>query len=401
MKKQYVISERAHLMCPNMEFGICGKINAEYDESKLRSSLKVLEKCHPFLHSTIAREGDTGRLYYDTSSLKAVELIVKDDFSQMLNDYSDVISGGWNVFKEGLLKLIVYPDKEDFQVLLIAHHLLCDGRGLIKLLEEFADLYVEGKNPALAEERLMQRVEDLPSGSKLSLINKLIIEHVNKGWLKEDHNLSYENYLMFEREFLKNNKVDYEVSTAEGEELNSIVRQCRENKVSVNDYLVAKMMVEEDVSKVVIAADIRNQLRCYKEGALGNYATAMGIEVRKKNRDLMVMAKEVRSQVMNKMKDNSKLMMVLACYFEMVPELIDVMAISTLGDFKSKAGSFVGGKMFGYKTRDGYSITNLGRVNSSSLIEAMFIPPASPANKVTVGVLTVNGKMKLCRACSE
>lgn len=55
-------------------------------------------------------------------------------------------------------------------------------------------------------------------------------------------------------------------------------------------------------------------------------------------------------------------MTVLACYAEMNPGLLDAAAISALGGFQSKAGEFVGGNMFGFKSRTGYSITNLGKM---------------------------------------
>ena len=89
-------------------------------------------------------------------------------------------------------------------------------------------------------------------------------------------------------------------------------------------------------------------------------------------------------------------MLVLACYIHMLPELTDAVAISTLGDFESKAGKFVGRNMFGYGSQNGYSITNLGKIQSNIIAEAVFIPPASPANKKTWGVLTVNNHMKIC-----
>ena len=94
----------------------------------------------------------------------------------------------------------------------------------------------------------------------------------------------------------------------------------------------------------------------------------------------------------------AKLMLVLACYLRMTPELIDAVAIATLGNYKSKAGLFVGSKMFGYLNRCGYSITNLGKYESESITDAVFIPPASPANRKTVGVVTVNGILHTCTA---
>ena len=96
------------------------------------------------------------------------------------------------------------------------------------------------------------------------------------------------------------------------------------------------------------------------------------------------------------MADPGKMMTILACYFRMTPELIDAVAISTLGDFKSRAGMFVGSRMFGYRDRSGYSITNLGKYESGTIIDAVFIPPASPANRKTVGALTVNGILHTC-----
>ena len=90
------------------------------------------------------------------------------------------------------------------------------------------------------------------------------------------------------------------------------------------------MMLEENTNKVVIAADIRNQTKCYKQGAMGNYSTAFSVSVKKNEENVS------------------------------------------------------------------YSITNLEKFQSNIIAEAVFIPPASPANKKTWGVLTVNRHMKIC-----
>ncbi len=53
----------------------------------------------------------------------------------------------------------------------------------------------------------------------------------------------------------------------------------------------------------------------------------------------------------------------------MLPKLIDAVVIPTLGDFGSKAGRFVGRNMFGYASQNGYSITNLGKIQSNIIAE--------------------------------
>ena len=95
-------------------------------------------------------------------------------------------------------------------------------------------------------------------------------------------------------------------------------------------------------------------------------------------------------------KNNRKWMLVLACYFEMAPTLLDAAAISALGGFDSKAGRFVGESMFGFAQPRSYSITNLGRVENGNIRSILFIPPASPAAKLTLGAVTLNGTLRLC-----
>ena len=110
----------------------------------------------------------------------------------------------------------------------------------------------------------------------------------------------------------------------------------------------------------------------------------------------MELARSVDHEVRSIMSKPDREMLVLSCYFNMDPELLDAVAISTLGSFDSKAGRFVGSRMFGFEKRDGHCITNLGRAESSVIREGVFIPPASPANRKAWGVLTINDKMRIC-----
>lgn len=394
--KNYVYTERAHFMCPDMHFGIMAKIESNYDEGQLRQSIDTLQKAHPFLQSLIAEETDTGRFYYQIQDYLNIPVMVKEEVALWQQDYEEISVRGWNVKKESLLKIVVYPKGNEFQILFIANHLLCDGRGLLQLAEEFAEHYANGVMPQFAQERLIQGLNDLPSNSDLPLISKLIISDANRRWKKEGQQVMYEEYSVFERAYIQKHKMKREILTVCDQELEEIQTLCKQHSVTVNDWLIAKMMLEENTNKVVIAADIRNQTKCYKQGAMGNYSTAFSVSVKKNRENIISLAKRVASQVINICQHPQKEMLVLACYIHMQPELIDAIAISTLGDFESKAGKFVGRNMFGYGSPSGYSITNLGKIQSNIIAEAIFIPPASPANKKIWGVLTVNNHMKIC-----
>ena len=398
---KYLHTERAHYMCPNMHFGIVAEIVAEFDVNRIIESIDVLKSVHPLMRSLIAEEQGSSGIYYEEQSELEIPVMIKNTDDNWQIDYEAVSSSGWNVQKDALLKVFAYPSGSGTRVLFITHHLLCDGRGLLQLAQEFADYYVNGVKPHLVDEKLMESLDDLPDGSDLRFISKLLIKDSNKKWCKEGHKVSYDEYLKFESAYDSKQDLKREITNVDGEELDALLGLCRENGVSLNDYLVARMMIEECTDKVVIASDIRNKIKNYKKGALGNYATAFGVVVKKKSSEIMELAKAVDHEVRSIISKPDREMLVLSCYFNMDPELLDAIAISTLGSFESKAGRFVGSKMFGYEKCDGHCITNLGKVESNVISEAVFIPPASPANSKAWGVLTINNKMRICSIQSK
>ena len=394
--RKYLYTERAHYMCPNMHFGIMAEIGVAFDADRITRIIDVLKSAHPLMRSLIAEEQGSSRIYYEEHPELEIPVTIKEADGNWQTDYDAVSSAGWNVQKEALLKVFAYPSTSGTRVLFITHHLLCDGRGLLQLVQEFADHYANGIEPQFVDEQLMESLADLPDGSDLGFISRVLINDANRKWRKEGHKVSYGEYLKFERDHDSKQALKREIKAVDGEELDALLGLCRENGVSLNDYLIAKMMTEEGTDKVVIASDIRKKIKNYKEGALGNYASAFGVVVKKRSSEIMELAKAVDHEVKSITSTPAKEMLVLSCYFNMDPELLDAVAISALGGFESKAGRFVGSKMFGFEKRDGHCITNLGRAESSVISEGVFIPPASPANRKAWGVLTVNNKMRIC-----
>ena len=394
--RKYLYTERAHYMCPNMHFGIMAEIGTEFDADGIFRSIDVLRSAHPLMRSLIAEEQGSSGIYYEEHPELEIPVTLREADEDWQTDYDSVSSAGWNVQKEALLKVFAYPSGSGTRVLFITHHLLCDGRGLLQLVKEFADHYSNGAIPRSVDEKLMESLDDLPGGSDLRFISRMLIKDSNAKWRKEGHKVSYDEYLRFERDHDSKQVIKREIKNVDGEELDALLGLCRENGVSLNDYLIARMMTDEGTDKVIIASDIRNKIRNYKNGALGNYATAFGVVVKKRSPEIMELARAVDHEVRSIMSKPDREMLVLSCYFNMDPELLDAVAISTLGSFDSKAGRFVGSRMFGFEKRDGHCITNLGRAESSVIREGVFIPPASPANRKAWGVLTINDKMRIC-----
>lgn len=396
MEKQYICSERAHFMCPNMHFGILADIKGKLNAEKIRSCFNIMAQAHPFLRSVIRYESNSIKLYYQIEDESQVEIKERESFHTIWEDYKSIAVKEWDVLHHGLLKVFIYPMKRGMRVLFIAHHLLGDGRCLLELVNEFVNLYIDAIEPVYAPERVIQGIKDLPYQSDLTGVSKCLVKYLNQKWRNEKKQVTYEAYARFSDQFVKENPVSHEVISMDQKSFYSMKKYCKEHGITINDFLMSKMYFEMKIQKIIIAADVRSKLACYKKGSYGNYATAMGIVIKNKHTDMLKKAKEVHKQVKIHTECNRKLMLVLSCYLNMEEGLIDAAAIATLGDFESKAAKFVGGNMFGFLKRDSISITNLGNFSNQYISEAIFIPPASPAASQTIGVLTVNDKMQLC-----
>ncbi|NLD86757.1 MAG: hypothetical protein GX633_00665, partial [Clostridiales bacterium] len=309
--KSYVYSERAHFMCPNMHFGMLVTIRGEYDGDKLRFCLGALSKAHPFLESVIARD-ESGRLYFRKTDGLTVPLI--ECGGEWQKDYDEISLGGWDITRECMLKAVTYPFEGEFRLLLVAHHMLCDGRGLLQLAEELAYCYVKGEQPKYVEERLISSISDLPRGSDLPFLSRAVINYANNRWRKENHRVSYDEYLKFEKKYLQENVTRRSLTTIDGSELEEIIKICREENVSVNDYLIARMMRETGSGKMIIACDIRDKISCYVPGAMGNYSTAFSVVCKTRDGDTVALAKRMSAEVAKIRKRPQREMLVLSCY---------------------------------------------------------------------------------------
>lgn len=402
---EYLFTERAHLACPNMCFGIAASLGKAFDKDRIEESVARLTEAHPFLRARLGYEKETNSYFYDVKEQSQVEVIYagelcdEDGDVKIIQQFEKLTARDWNLFSEGFLKIAVWKADGRTVLLFIFHHLLADGRGALGLVQEFADFYVDDIEPKTAPEHLITK-EDLPANSKLPFISRALVNYANRQWKKENHQLSYEEYHTFADKFLRDDNVEHSLEVVSSNKLIDLHTQCKSHNISINDYLLAKMFTEEKEDSIVMACDLRNQLACYNQGALGNYATAFSVKLKQgkftDSADICSLAQKVHNQIQKKLNSPKDLYLILQCYASLEPGLLDASMISSRVAFDSKAAKFIGKTFFNYDKAKGYSITNLGKIVSKNIESAFFIPPASPAIKKTQGVLTVNGVMRIC-----
>ena len=400
---EYLFTERAHLMCPNMYFGIAMIVPALYDKKRVSEAVETLSKAHPFLNAVLGYNESDNAYFYDVKDSSTVQLTFEDaevtsvDSGVITGKYESVTGYDWDITAEGLLKVTAWKAGKDTCFLLVFHHLLADGRGALDLCQELADLYVKGIAPAFVQEKLISSASDFPKESEMPFISRFLIKQTNKKWHKEGRKpLSYQDYHEYADRFIKEDRIEHTLTLLDTDKTAGLISDCKAHSVTVNDLLLARMFISEKTDKIIIASDLRDKLACYNKGALGNYSTAFSIVMKTDSSDEFEMAALVHKKVRKALNTPSDLYLVLQCYASLDPALLDAAFMASRGAFDSKPAEFIGKKFFAMDSAKGYSITNLGKIENQNIRSAYFIPPASPAIKMTQGVLTVNGKMIIC-----
>lgn len=398
---EYIFTERCHLMCPNMCFGISCVINDTLDETRIKNTAEKLAQSHPFLRSTLGFEQKTDKYFYKVSETSKIQLSVMPDEicgmndSKIIAEYNRQTCFEWDLFQHGFLRLFAWKFKEKMCVLFVFHHLLADGKGGLQLVEQFADCYCTGKSIDFVFEHLIT-IDDLPVNSRLPLFSRLLVKKLNKSWAKEKNSLAYSEYLSLVNSSLPKEHLNYSFNKIEGQKFAEILEKCRVNNVTVNDYLLAEMFLKNDISKVIVACDLRNTLPHYKAGSLGNFSSAFSINYKANKSGLFGNAKNIHNLVLKKRNNMKDLYLILQFYANLNPQIIDAAFASSKELFNSKTAKFAGDSILGYKNCSGFSITNLGKIESQNIVSACFIPPASSAIKKIQGVLTVNNCLTVC-----
>lgn len=394
MNKQYIYSERINLTCPRMIVGMKFDIVCDFSEERIREAIEKLSSIHTFLRSNIKK--DANGYYYDIKDDKKIEIYIKNAEENFIDDYSKFADDFWDIQNGNMFKVCAYPSERYFTVLFLIHHIISDGRALMCLVKDFVKIYNYKEVDLEKEPKVIRSIKDFPKKSDLSFPNKIFVTLNNFKWYIEKNKVNNIDYKNFFVDYMKKNKTGYNYFEFTKEETYYIENICRKNKVTVNSAILTSLFkISPYLKSIGVAVDIRKKLNYQVNDTLGNFASGIRIEYSYKNQlNFFENAKLVNNKVKKKISKNRDLFLLLSCYMRMNPNLIDAMNISAFGYFKSDTAKKISGSL-GHGVPSGLGVTNLGREFIDKLEDVVFIPPSVPSNELTIGVVTVNGKMSI------
>ncbi len=246
MEKERVelLLERTFLFDPNVYMTIVVTIEGDISEEEICEAVKRTYTQNQTTMSKIVLD-DEGRIYQEKMSETGCKVFVdKRDWLEIMHENE---RKPFRIDEGELVRTFIIPRGKEKDIYLMAHHVACDGGGLLLLADDiFSNL--QGKEVAYKPTKVMTKKGVIRKGN-LSFVEKLALKGLNKKWAKEKRSFGWDVYYKVHEEFWKNRETEVIFNEIEGSELDSLKAECKKYGVTVNGYIVAKLMQEHPESK--------------------------------------------------------------------------------------------------------------------------------------------------------
>lgn len=296
-----------------------------------------------------------------------------------------------------LFRTYIIPEEGGYTILMMVHHIAADGKAMLMVLEDIV------KNLAGVEVDYKPLdnigVEKFPADMKPSFLFKSIIESLNRQWKKSGRFFDWEDYFKVHENFWATRSSEVRFETIEKEELACIKEECREHGITVNSYMLAKILKEHpEYRTFAFPISLRKD-----NLSISNRAFMMRPNYKyNRKKSFWDNAKKIHNIVKMFMEDERKKYEVSIRVKWLDHTLLDSCLMYAYGGYQNKASKMMA-KTIGYKGRNktNVTVTNLTNLQFKRKygrfqVENVFtIAPVMSATKEVVCISTFRGKMTI------
>jgi len=399
-----IIIERMHLRGPHDNIKMLIRLETPIAEKELREAVNKISLTHPLLASRVIIN-EQGNAFFTTQ--KVPEIPIKkyekiDDESYKTVIYQEDLDT-INTEIGPLCKVLFLDHESNPEIIIYAHHVACDGLSLLyasKHLLEFL-AYPEKKaeiiEPITYTDELMERYPP-------NMVNKFMINRVNKNWSKKKRIFTEEDY----QELLRSTQRDKYIHIGfSDEETDNLRNRCRDENVTVNSALVTAMLSASRVApevkrsdEVAFAVSIRKILENDPGEACGLYASGVTLKMNySETGSFWDNARKAHRISREKLEDPDALFSRRTNSIMIDPSIYDALIFATFTDYSEKMIEKFTDKIA--KPNLGGILTNLGGIKIPKeyqgirVSDVIFIPPASGGGILAICASSIVGKLNL------
>lgn len=391
---QEILSERPNLFEPNDYITFYVRIAGCTGAEDLVSAVQTAYGANESTSSKIVLKADGTACYEKLPQSGCKVEIINENWQEIVRKNERI---PFNLKDGELVRSFVISDKSECSLLIMAHHLVGDGKAIV--------YFIECVMRALSGEELEYRhlsmltKSTLLEDGKLPFFIRNYMEHYNRKWKAMGNRIfTWEDYDRLHRHYWKNNTSEIQYKTFSISETAAIREKARQIGVSVNSYLVTAFLQADKKNRIV---GIPVSVRETGNKSMTNLTSGISITHRFSDKHTFEEnAKRVHRKIQKAVKKNR--LFVLQFVSGFLPAVVDGILLSTHDCVENpllKRLSTVMGYR-GNKKRD-LGVTNLTVLDiptsygKNRIEDIIFIPPVISYSRIIIGVSTVNGKMTL------
>lgn len=402
--------ERPMMMLP-LNVVMMGRVNGYVDSGAIVSSIKKMQRKHALL-SVRVELNNQGEAWFRSSKVSDldVQTMPRQHQDQWVHIAKKQYIQPFDLSNGPLIRFLVLHDSEGFDLVLCAHHIICDGMSLNFLIRDILqDAAFPGNsyNPVTIEppEILPETAINPPS---FGLIPRLILGLINRIWRKKNISISLETLKELNKAYWEKNQgvnlLSWEITP---EETSALVKRCRQEKVTVNTAAwTAFLKAQHELQGIEqpfrnqagLAVSVRNKMKTDVGEAFGFYASSLTTQLKDDEKlSFWDMARDFQKKIEKSLKRTNPFRMLISN--EIDSGLIDSLYFDKYGLINEKMSKKFLRKMNWDKLNYGFSITNVGKVNIPKTynkleLDCVFGPIVySDVNEKTVGITTAGNKL--------
>lgn len=393
--KNYIDSERADLFEPNIYINFLVQVTGSPSSEELKDAIEVAFNINEATMSKIVIDNN-GNAYYEKMIKSGCKVFITEE--SWRNIIKNNEKNPFAIDKGELIRVFIITCHEETYLLIIAHHLVGDGKSITYFIEDVM-MSLCGNSLEYKPMKLIKKDSLLKEG--ISLVPfKLYANLLNKRWKKTGRKFNWNEYYDVHNKYWSNNSSEILFESFSEEEVRGIYSYVKNIGVTVNSYILAAFFEADKKNRTIgMAVDARLD----KNKSMSNQATGISVDHKfceKSGFDDNLI--RIHRKVVNKLKKPEFKYFILKFIPLFTPSLIDSILLYTHGLYQNKTTEKLA-KVMGYagdKVR-GLGITNLTKLDIPStygkygIKSIVFIPPVVSYADHIVGICTLNNKMTI------
>lgn len=389
MKTQEIRTERSNLFEPNVYITMCVEITKTTSVQALFTAVNEAYKANEATMSKIVL--DNAIASYKRLSVSGCKVEITE------KHWLDIVKLNEKIpfaLEHGeLIRTFIIPTDQTIQLLVMAHHLVGDGKSILYFIKDSMTSLSGG---TLTYKPLTLLTKQTLSKTNLSLPARVYVNYCKYKWKQVP--FTWQDYYDVHKNYWQNVTSNIRYKTLSVVETKRIIEEAKHIGCSVNSYIITKLLKRyQNKCEVGIPVSIRDN----ENEAMTNLTSAISIHYQYNiKRSFAKNAMQVHHMIKKQIHKNS--WFVLKFLNELPPTLIDAVLLHTHNQDGNHLVEYTA-KIMGYtgdRVRD-MGVTNLmvldiPNIYGQHIIEnIVFVPPAVSYCNTIIGVLTTNGKMTI------